>query len=340
VKAQAKKAHSVRLAALAVQIRTSKAGHFDRVISDIDKMLKTLEEEGAADLAKKTQCLDEYQSIAKTVSDLEWKIKNNEAAIDKYDNLIELRRKDKAETIKQIEETQQYIKDITKERKEENEAYKQAKKDDEAAAALLEKAKAFFVDFYKKQGIKMGPLQDLRLMQEPEFARSEDDAPDASFSDKGKNKNASKNILSLFSYIIEDLYDELKNEKKAEAKSQAEFEEELATAEKLEEDLKDKKVSLEETIAKRIESKTEEKKDMEENNGDRDAELKYQSKIKPDCDWIIKAFDSRAQARAAEADGLTTAKEFLAGKTALLQGKVNRFDDGKLSSLGFLGIAH
>merc|ERR1719253_2466191 len=195
--------------------------------------------------------------------------------------------------------------------------------------------------YYKKNGIDMGPIQGsakAMLQAEPVFERSADDAPDATFSSKGNNKNASKNILQLFAYIIEDLYDEISNGKKAEAKSQEEFEEEKATAEKLVDDLTEKIVTLEGIIAKRQEDKEEENKDMKENNKDRDAELKYEAKIKPDCDWILKAFDQRADARAAEMGGLTTAKEFLAGKTALLE-QSTKFDDAKLPSIGFLGIS-
>jgi len=341
LKGQVKKSHSIRLAALAVQIRSSKAGHFDEVIKAIDEMLKTLQEEGADDLAKKTQCLDEYQEITKTVKDLDWQIKNNLAKIAKLEKLIELRTKEKEETIAKIKETKQYMSDITDERKEENEAYLQAKKDDEDAKDLLEKAKEAFTKFYKEQGVKMGPIQgSVKLLQEePAFERSADDAPDATFSKKGNNKVQGKGIVSLFDYIIEDLEDELANEKKAEAKSQEEYEAEMATAQKLVDDLEEKKVTLEGIIAKRKEDKEEENKDMKENNKDRDAELKYEAKIKPDCDWILKAFDQRAAARAAEMDGLTTAKEFLAGKTALVQ-KTSKFDDSKLSSLGFLGISH
>ena len=43
-----------------------------------------------------------------------------------------------------------YMKDITDERKAENEAYLQAKKDDEDAKALLEKAKEAFTAYYIK----------------------------------------------------------------------------------------------------------------------------------------------------------------------------------------------
>jgi len=342
LKAQVKKSHSVRLAALAVRIRTAKFGHFEDVIKAIDEMINTLKEEGADDLAKKTQCLDEYQEIDKTVSDLDWKIKNNQAKIAKLEKLIDLRTKEKEAAIEKKEETEQYIKDITKERKEENEAYLAAKKDDEDAIELLEKARDVMAKYYKEAGIEMGPIQgSVKLLQEePVFERSADDAPDATFSDKGNNKNASKNILSLFAYIIEDLYDELSNEKKSEAKSQEEFEKEKATAEKLVEDLEEKIVTLEGIIAKRKEDKKEENLDMKENNKDRDAELKYQAKIKPDCDWILKAFDQRATARAAEMDGLETAKEFLAGKTALVQKSTNNVDDRALSSIGFLGLSH
>merc|ERR1719316_2590127 len=342
LRAQVKKTHSIRLAALAVQVRTSKAGHFDEVIKAIDEMIKTLQEEGADDLAKKTQCLDEYQEITKAVKDLDWQIKNNLAKIAKLEKLIELRTKEREETIAKIKETKAYMKDITDERKEENEAYLQAKKDDEDAKALLEKAKDAFTKYYKESGIKMGPIQGSvkgLLQEEPEFERSADDAPDASFSKKGNNKVASKGIISLFDYIIEDLNDELANGKKAEAKSQSEFEEEEATAQKLVSDLKEKVVTLEGIIAKRQDDKKDENTDMKENNGDRDNEVDYQAKIKPDCDWILKAFDQRADARAAEAGGLISAKEFLAGKTSLLQKSKDMFDDGKLQRLGFLGIA-
>merc|ERR1719174_1414617 len=133
LKGQVKKSHSIRLAALAVQIRSSKAGHFDEVIKAIDEMLKTLQEEGADDLAKKTQCLDEYQEITKTVKDLDWQIKNNLAKIAKLEKLIELRTKEREETIAKIKETKAYMKDITDERKEENEAYLQAKKEENEA---------------------------------------------------------------------------------------------------------------------------------------------------------------------------------------------------------------
>merc|ERR1719420_257841 len=120
-------------------------------------------------------------------------------------------------------------------------------------------------------------------------------------------------------YIIEDLQDEIMASKKDEAKNQADYEGEMDTANKLKENLESKVANLDEMISKRNEEKTEENKVRNTNIKDLDAEKKYESEIKPDCDWVLKAFDQRATARAAERDGLVTAKEFLAGKTALLQ---------------------
>merc|ERR1719174_252165 len=110
------------------------------------------------------------------------------------------------------------------------------------------------------------------MLQEPEFTRSEDDAPDATLSKKGNNKVASKGVVSLFDYIIEDLADELSNEKKAEAKSQEEFEAETATAQKLLDSLVARKVTLTDKIADRNEDKEEENRRKNNNNDDRDAE--------------------------------------------------------------------
>jgi len=333
LKAQASKSRSFRLASLAVRVRTTKVGHFDAVIKAIDEMIKTLNDEGEADREKKNQCNDEYQKIALTVQDLDWKIKNNVAKIDKLEALIELRTKERQETIDQINDTNDYIKKITADRKAENEEFVEAKKDDEAAVALLGKAKDVLGAYYKKSNITM-------LQADPVFDVSEDQAPEADFSGKGSRKGQSNSILSLMQYIIEDLQDEIKNGVKDEATNQAEYDAQMKTAENLVSDLKAKQSSLEDIIAKRGEEKTEENKDMKENIKDTDSELSYKHKITPDCDWIKKNFDGRATARTAETDGLVSAKEFLAGKAALLQLKVHApvQEHGELAKITFMGL--
>ena len=63
----------------------------------------------------------------------------------------------------------------------------------------------------------------------------------------------------------------------------------------------------------------------------------YRADITPDCEWILKAFDERAIARDAEMNGLSGAKDFLAGQVAFPQ-KSQKFDDAKLRNINFLGL--
>jgi len=313
LKAQATKSNSFRLASLAVLVRTTKVGHFDAVIKAIDGMIATLGDEGASDRAKKVQCNKEYQKIARHVQDKDWKIKNNDATINKFEQLIQLRKSERRVAIDQISDTNEYMKKITADRKQEHAEFQKAKKDDQDAIALLSTAKEALTAYYKKNSIKMGAVQGLRLVQ------AAPETPELNFSGKGSNNKQSKGIVSLMTYIIQDLVDEVSNGAKSEAQNQADYEGETKTAKHLLKDLVSKKANLEGIIAKRNAAKTEEHRDMTTNQKERNAELSYKGKITPDCDWIKKNFNGRATARDAEMGGLVSAKEFLAGKAALLQ---------------------
>merc|ERR1719146_137369 len=89
LKAQAKKTHSLRLAALAATIRTMGHGHFDEVIKQIDEMIQTLKDEEADDIKQRDWCKDEYHINSEEKNDLKWKIKNNDAMIVKLTQIIE-----------------------------------------------------------------------------------------------------------------------------------------------------------------------------------------------------------------------------------------------------------
>ncbi len=177
------------------------------------------------------ECQDQYLPIQNTVKDLSWKIEKNEATIDKLEKLIAEHEEEKATTIEEIESVKEQMKAMTKQRKEEHEAFKNAKSDDQAAIKLLEAAREALSKYYKKNKIEMGPIQgSVKLLQKP-FAVSEGQAPEATFSDKGARKNESKGVVQLMTMLIEDLQDEIKNEGKAE--THIEYESEMDKAKKL-----------------------------------------------------------------------------------------------------------
>ena len=74
------------------------------------------------------------------------------------------------------------------------------------------------------------------------------------------------------------------------------------------------------------------------NSKEKTDELEYKAKIKPDCDWIIGLFKERETARAAEMNGLLTAKEYLAGAKVPSLLQKSKFNDDALSSIKFMAM--
>jgi hypothetical protein len=317
-------------------------GHFDEVLAAIDEMIKTLKQEDLDDIAKRDQCKEQYKDIASKIGDVTWLIEKNEAKIDKLLKTIEELEAEKAKTIEEIAAVDKHMEEITAERKAENAEFKKSKEDDQKVIALLAEARTALTKYYKKNDIKMGKIQagvkDLTLAQEePEFAISEDQAPEAVFSNKGKRKNESKDIVSIMTMLIEDVADEIKNSMKAEEEAQLAYEGQMDTATKLREKLVTKKVNLEVQIAKKGEELEDEEADKKKNEEELKDEEEYKASIKPDCDWMLKAFAGRAEKRAAELEGLSGAKEYLVGaKPSLLERRA--FDDNRLSGLKFLAL--
>eukprot|EP00747_Dinoflagellata_sp_TGD_P162418 gnl/TRDRNA2_/TRDRNA2_179992_c0_seq1.p1 gnl/TRDRNA2_/TRDRNA2_179992_c0~~gnl/TRDRNA2_/TRDRNA2_179992_c0_seq1.p1 ORF type:complete len:735 (+),score=276.75 gnl/TRDRNA2_/TRDRNA2_179992_c0_seq1:70-2205(+) len=319
------KTKSLRLASVAASVRSAKAGHFDAVIKEIDAMKVTLKEEEANDIKKRDTCKKEFLNIESTTSDLKWKIKKNDAKIKKLSTAIDKDEAEKEKTIAEIEDTQKEIDDMKATRIAENAEFKQGKEDDETAIEVLEKAKEALTKFYKKNAA---------LVQKAPFEVSKDQAPDASFSGKGSNKNESKGIESLMELIIEDLHEEIAEAEKEEAEATKEWQAATKAAEKLKAELTEKKDNLEAAIAARTEERNEENVDKTSNQEDKKDEEDHLANIKPDCDWLLGAFEERVTKRAAEMDGLTTAKENLMGAVLLQTGK-SSVDDAALDGIDF-----
>jgi len=332
LKTAATKAHSFRLAQLAVTVRTTKSGHFDAVIAAIDEIYQNLKDENNADIAKRDECKAKNQEITSTVNDLDWKMSVNQATIDKLNKQIENREAEKANTLEEIEDMATQIAGMEEQRKLDHEGFLATKSDDEGAIELLNAAKNAIAKFYKDK------KKESLLQQGPDFAVSEDEAPSADFNGRESRKGEAKGVISLMTMLIEDLEDEVKNGITDEAKAHLEFEKMLASAKKVKEDLITKNTNLEEIIAKRGEKKTEEHTTMTMNGDDKTSELEYKAEIKPDCDWILKNFHDRALHRGSEMDGLLTAKSMLQGAKPAAALIEQGFDDNAFSGIRFLGV--
>jgi len=307
---QATKFQSLRLAMLAVQVRTATKGNFDKVQTAIDGMVKTLNDEGASDLSKRDECKKTYHEIARDSAKAKWQAKTASAEVASDTQDIEFRTAEKNEATKQRVAANAFETQLTKDRTASHAAFQQARADDNSAIKLLTQAKNAFGAFFKKENIKLGLVQ---VAQDPEFSVSEDRAPDASLSNKDQNQGQANSIVALFDYIIEDLNDEVKGGVNAEAQDQTMYEAQLKTSTDLQASLQSKIASLNSIINGRLTaSKTAQQTNLAAARTDLKAEVDYKAGIQEDCDWMSSNFDGRATNRAGEMDGLVAAKEALA----------------------------
>merc|ERR1719352_526482 len=316
---RAEESQSFRLAALAADIRMQDHGHFDAVIKSIDDLLAQLDEEEKEDIAKVDSCKEEYKDLTSSKNDLDWKIENNKAKVQKHEKAISQKTEAKEVTIESIEDADKQLADMLKERKEGNDAYKKAKDDDEKAIALLRKANQALAKYYETAFLQQ---------------------PDVKLSDKDSASNQTQGVVSLIDMIIEDLTQELAEGKAAEKAAQLAYEKMKQSIEDQKAKLEKKKINLEGQIAEEGTAKTAEEDLQKENEKDLKTETTTEEDLKKTCDDAIKLQPERRKKRKIEADGLRQAREFLAGMSsdALLQSTNGRSDKSVLPTFRTLSF--
>jgi len=294
---------NLRLARIAVAVRTAATGHFDEVIAEIDRMIAILAEEGAADIEQRDWCIAEQNNQTNHKENLEYAISQLQAKITAAEEKKAKLEAEKEDTMKKKADLEEAMEQALADRTAENEAFTGAKQDDLNAIELLGQA----IEALSAYG------SNNALLQQPEFEVSADQAPDAEFSSKDNYKNAQGGIVALLTQIKENLEIEIGVSTKGEAKATLEYEKLKADADKQIASYEEQIVALDSAIADtdaEITSLTETKVDTE---GQHTTTVEYLAKIEPNCEWIKASFTKRAELRTKEAEGLKEAKAILAG---------------------------
>lgn len=248
-------------------------------------------------------------------------------------------KKRHAANLIETQEANDTIKHLTDERAEEKKAFEQAKSDDEAAIALLEKVLESLSKFYDKN-INKKPkaanfLQKARR-QEPEFKKSKWQAPDADFSDAGHRQGESAGIISTLEMVVGDLKNEVKRGEKDEEESIQEFDAQVADLKALIDELEQEAANLEQTIADRDAIIVEQEGVRDARNTDADGRQAAIDGDRDRCDHAVANFEQRREKRAIEKEGLNQAKAYLASAphVALLETPESHFlDNGLFASI-------
>jgi len=301
-----------RLALLAMRVKMQQQGHFDEVISAIDKMVETLKEEEEKDLENKEQCESEREENTKEareksleIDDASDEITRQEQIIKETEEQIELKK----EEIKKLKEE---IEEATRQREDENAEYKASKVDDKAAIELIEKAMDVLKAFRTENNLDL--VQ--RGAQEPPKveAGKAPPPPPATFDEPyGGAKGESMGIQSILGMIKEDIEKDIAKADKEEEEAEKDYqkmkkdaEDAIEAAEKAISDYEDKKAKAEEAKAEQVKIKEKAKPEL-------DSVMETIKEEEGGCDFITINFKLRVKNRQLEIDGLLKAKAILQG---------------------------
>jgi len=295
---------NLRLVRLAATVRTATQGHFDDVIASIDTMIQTLKDEEQEDIKQRDWCIEERDTYRNDRDDKSYDISQLEAKIEKAELKKKKLEQHKSDTEDAKEKLLDDMAQALSDRQAENQNFHSAKDDDVKAVELLGDAIAAL----SKYGANNAFVQ-----KQPVFDVSEDQAPDATFSDSGKHSGAKDGIVALLTQIKENLENEIGLATRSEAKATEEYDALKANADAQDAAYAQQITDLESAIADtdaEIEEDTNTKGDTEE---EKQKMVDYLASIKANCDWIEGAFTKRAEARKKESEGLAQAKAILAG---------------------------
>merc|ERR1719460_1158675 len=348
--------NSAKLELLALALEGKKIG-FEKIIKMIDDMVATLKVEQKDDDSKKEYCAEELdladdkkKGLERAVSDLEIAIESAQESITKLAEEIDVLKAS-------IKELDKKVMEATEQRKEENEDFKELMASDTAAKELLKFAKNRLNKFYNPKLYKAPPKTELsredRIVENMSgtaapteapggiagtgiavlaevSAHSQDQVapppPPETFGAYSKKSEDSMGVMAMIDLLIADLDKEMTEAETTEKNAQADYETAMAdAAEKRTADSKllGEKQGIKAETEADAEAKTEEKAAT---SAELMSTMKYIASLHMECDWLIKYFDVRKEARASEIDALGKAKAVLSGADySFLQAKAQRF---------------
>jgi len=314
---------------------------FGQVIKMIDDLVATLKQEQLDDNNKKEYCNVEFDKSDDSKKALERKVSDLETAIAEGKDSIATTKEEIAALKAGIAALDKSVAEATEQRKEEHADYKELMANDSAAKEVLGFAKNRLNKFYNPKMYKAPPK---RQMSEEEritvnmggtlaptaapggiagtgveaFVQvdSQKDAPPPPPETMGaytKKSGENGGVMAMIDLLVKDLDKEMTEAETTEKDSQADYEKLMADAqEKRTEDSKSltDKESAAADLQAALEADTAAKASTQK---ELQATMQYIHSLHGECDWLLKYFDVRAEARAGEIDALGKAKAVLSG---------------------------
>jgi len=311
-----------------------------KVIKMVDDMVVLLGKEQGDDTDKKEMCEkqldkaeDDLKILEGTVSDLEKEIEDTKESVATLIDEIAALKKGITDLDKQVEEA-------TYNRKEENEDYTSLMASNTAAKELIEIAKNRMNKFYNPALYKAAPKRELsedeRITLNMGGTLAPTDAPGgiagtgvtvlisehnqgapppppATFGAYSKKSEESGGVISMMDSMVADLDKEMQVAEVEEKDGQAEYEDFMR-------DASEKRVLDSKSITEKDGTKADDEANLQKITKERQSKMKTAlatvtviEGLHKDCDWLLKNFDVRKEARTGEIEALKKAKAVLSG---------------------------
>jgi len=320
-------------------LRGSKVG-FDKIVKLIDNLVVTLKSEQDDDDHKKEYCGQQFDQADDKKKHLENSIADLETVNeDTKENIANL-----AEEIKALKTSisalDEQVAEATTQRKAEAAEFQSLMKSNTAAKELILFAKNRMNKFYNPKLYKPAPKRELSE-DDQIYVNQGGDIPTAApggISNTGitalvqislhkdapapppatadaymKKTEESGGVIAMMDLLVKDLDEEMTTAQADEKNGQADYQQAMTdAADKRRQDSKsltDKEASKADAQAS-LESTVDQKKDAARTLMGTE---RFISELHGECDWLLKYYDVRKQARADEIDSLGKAKDVLKG---------------------------
>jgi len=320
---KARKVVDPRMDFIEVALHGGKTG-FGKIVKMIDELVAQLKSEQSADDAKKSYCNDEMdktedrkKALAQDASDYETMLDDTNEAVANFK--VEIEALDDG-----IRALDKEVSSATETRKEDHEDFIAASTGNAAAVDLLKFAKNRLNKFYNPSLYVAPPKR--QLTEDEMITQNMNSltqislhsgvappaAPEANLAYATKGEESS-GVIRLIDNLINDVETGMQEAELEEKDGQKDYERFMSNAaEKRASDSKsmtDEKAALADAQISLVEGKDK----LHDTNIHRMDTEKYLGSLHSECDWLLKNFDMRKEARVDESEALVNAKAVLNG---------------------------
>jgi len=280
---------------------------FDGIIKLVDELVATLKNEQANDESKKTYCETEFDTKDDKKKGLEQSLDDLKTAIEVAKDGIATLAEEIAALKSGISALDKMVAEATEMRKAEHAAHKELISSNSAAKEVLLFAKNRLNKFYNPKLYKPDPA----LVQSVEDVAPA--PPPKTAAAYKKKSQGSTGIIAMMDLLVQDLDKAMTESETEEKDAQADYE--ASTADAADKRRQDSKSLTDQEAAKADMTASLERSEEDKHSTAKElmATLKNIQSLHQECDWLLKYFSVRRQARSDEIDSLEKAKAVLKG---------------------------